>query len=99
MATWPVRATPVLGATASPTVPVPLPLPPEAMLIHGAPGAAFQVQPVSVVIPTDSRPPAAAIVSPVRLSVNVQGAAAWLTDTLAAPTTIAPERADGTVLG
>src|SRR5207248_5416154 len=51
--------------------------------------------PPSVDTFTDSRPPAASIVSRVRLRSNLHGAAAWLTATRCDPTTMAVERAAG----
>jgi len=50
---------------------------------------------VSVVTETDSVPPPEPIVSCERSSAYVQGAAAWLTDSVCDPTTIDPDRAAG----
>jgi len=98
MRTSPERATLGFGATASPTVPAPVPVEPEATVIQAALLAALHVQPLITLTPTDRLPPPEAMVSAGRLSEKLHGAAAWLTDTLEAPTTIAPERAAGTGL-
>jgi hypothetical protein len=84
-----------LGATASPTVPLAFPLCPEDTTIQLAPLVALQVHPLIVATSTASVPPAAAIPSPARLSVNTHGAAAWLMATLCVSTMIAPAREDG----
>ena len=89
----------MFAATASPTVPLALPLCPEDTTIQFDPLVAVQLQPLMVVTSTASRPPAAAIPSPGRLSVNTHGAAAWLMATLCAPTRMVPVREDGTGLG
>ena len=89
----------MLGATAIPTVPLAFPLCPDDTTIQFDPLAALQLQPLMVVTSTASRPPAAAIASPFRPSVKTHGAAAWVMATLCAPTTMAPEREDGTGLG
>jgi hypothetical protein len=60
---------------------------------------AFQLHPVSVVTSNESRPPSPAIESLVRLSAYWHGAADWLTSTVCALTTIAPERGVGTGFG
>jgi hypothetical protein len=89
----------VFGATASPTVPTAFPLCPDDTTIQFDPLAAFQLQPLMVVTSTASLPPTASIASPVRLSLNTHGAAAWLIATLWAPTVMEPAREDGTGLG
>jgi len=99
IATSPVRADPRFGATASTTVVLTVPLWPADTAIQLDRLVAVQLQPLRVVTSTASRPPAAAIPSPARLNLNSQGAAAWLTATLCAPTVIAPAREDGTGLG
>ena len=75
------------------------PLCPEDTTIQLEPLVAFHVQPLIVVTSTASRPPPATISSPVRLSLNTHGAAAWLMATLCASTMMAPAREDGTGLG
>jgi hypothetical protein len=90
-----VRAAPALTPIDSTTVPLAPPLWPDAIAIHAEVLTADQEQPVSVVIPTDTWPPLAAIVLLGRLSANVHGAPAWLTATCCDPTTIAPARDDG----
>jgi len=97
--TWPERTAPAFAATASPTVPPPFPVEPDDTAIQLAVLAAVHAQPVIVATETERLPPADAIVSLARLSVKLHGAAAWVTETLAAPTTMAPERAAGTGLG
>ena len=72
----------MLGATATSTVPLAFPLCPDDTTIQSDPLVAFQLQPLMVVTSTASRPPAAAIPSPVRLSLNTHGAAAWVMATL-----------------
>ena len=52
----------------SPTVPLLEPDPPDAIVIHAAELDAVQLQPVSVVTPTLSEPPAAPTLSVARLS-------------------------------
>ena len=96
MFTAATRASPVLAATRSSTVPFAEPFCPDAMVIQVAELVADHAQPVNVETPTVSAPPAAPIVSVDRLSVNRQGAAAWLTGTLCKPTAIAPDLAVGT---
>ena len=98
MRTSPDLATLGFGATASPTVPAPFPVEPDETAIQAALLAALHVQPVITATPTDRLPPAEAMLSAGRLSEKLHGAAAWLTDTVDAPTTIAPERAEGTGL-
>jgi hypothetical protein len=99
MATCPTRAAPILTATTSPTAPPALPLWPDDTEIQFAELAAFQPQPFSVETFTVSRPPAAAMVSPVRLNEYTHGAAAWLTATVCEPTTMDPDRVEGTGFG
>ena len=89
----------MLGATVSPTVPAAVPFCPDDTAIHGAVVAALQEQPAIVVTSTLRCPPAAPIESRVRLSSNTQDAPAWVSGTLSAPTTIAPDRAAGTGFG
>lgn len=96
--TCPERAVPGFDATASPTVPAPLPDEPEATLIHVAVLAALHGHPLITATPTERFPPAAAMLSDGRVSAKLQGAAAWLTETVDAPTRIEPERAEGTGL-
>jgi hypothetical protein len=79
-------------------VPAPLPVEPDATLIHAAVLAALHVHPLITATVIDRFPPPNVMVSDVRLNEKLQGAAAWLTDTLDSPTRIAPERADGTGL-
>lgn len=67
-------------------------------MIQAALLAALHVQPLITATPTDRLPPAEAMLSAGRLSEKLHGAGAWLTDTLDAPTTMAPERAEGTGL-
>jgi hypothetical protein len=55
--TVPVRSAPVFAAIASCTVPLPDPLPPEVMPIHGAWLSALHEQPAAAVTPTDAVPP------------------------------------------
>ena len=98
MVTWPVRALPVLAAMASPTVPEASPLCPDVNAIHRTLVVVVQWHPVNVVTSTVSPFAAEAIVSRVRLNVNVHGAAAWLTARLSEPTRIDPDRATGTGL-
>jgi hypothetical protein len=57
-----------LAAAVSPTVPLLEPDPPDAIVIHAAELDAVQLQPVSVVTPTLSEPPAAPTLSVARLS-------------------------------
>jgi hypothetical protein len=93
------RATSGLTATTSPTVPFPLPFCGDATTIQFTGLVAFQVQPPTVDTSTGRRPPAAEIASPPRLSLNVQGAGAWVNATLCEPTTMALERGVGTGFG
>jgi hypothetical protein len=72
----PVRAAPVFAATVSETVALAVPVWPDPMVIHEAVLAADQLHPVRVVTANASRPPAASILSPVRLRLYVQGAPA-----------------------
>lgn len=58
----PTRATPPLGATAKPTLPLAEPLLPDVTVSHGESLDADHAHPVSVVTPTVPVPPAAAIV-------------------------------------
>jgi hypothetical protein len=95
MVAVPARCGPALAATDSITVPLPFPLAPDWMPIQFAALDAVQAQPASVVTSTDTRPPAASIVSCDRLSPNRHGAAAWVTLTCAVSTVMAPERVDG----
>jgi hypothetical protein len=61
-------------------VPAPLPVAPEVTVIHAASGDAVHVQPVcdasTLTVPL---PPAAANACVVGVTVNVQGAADWVT--------------------
>lgn len=67
---------PLLAATDSPTVPLPLPFCPDTIEIQLAPLEAVHAQPAITETSTDSRPPLAPIESPARLSEKRQGAAA-----------------------
>ena len=96
--TSPDRATPAFAATTSPTVPPPFPVEPEDTAIQLAVLAALHAHPLMTAMLTDRLPPAAPTVSACRLSVNTHGAAAWLTETLDGPTTISPDRPEGTGL-
>jgi hypothetical protein len=74
----PVRGGPVLAAIEKLTRPLPLPLAPEEIVIHGVLVVAVQAQPAAAVTSTPVAPPAAAGVSVSGLTVKVQ-LAAWLT--------------------
>jgi hypothetical protein len=75
MTTWPLRsAPPVLAATLRTTVPLPFPPCPDWIASHAAFEIAVQEQPVSAETSTDNCPPAAAIVSALRLRPNRHGA-------------------------
>jgi len=56
----PVRAAPAFAATANATVPLPLPVAPDVMVIHGALLLAVHAQPAVVVTSELPVPPAAA---------------------------------------
>ena len=90
------RAAPRLGSTTKPTVPFPLPVPPEATLIHEALVAAVHAHPAGAVTPTEPGPPRAvseALLAPsVYVHVGV-GAAAWLTVNVWLAIVIVPLRA------
>jgi hypothetical protein len=60
MVSVPLRAGPAFGATANWTVPLPLRLPPLAIVIHGALLAAVQSHPAAVVTATAPEPPVCA---------------------------------------
>lgn len=94
--TCPARAAPPLAATDNPTVPLASPDDPLAIVIQPAALAAVHRQPASVVTPTASRPPSAAIVSLGRDNEKTHGAACWLTATLCPATMMAAERGEGT---
>lgn len=68
----PVRVAPGLTVALNSTDPVPLPLAPDVMLIHPAPGTAVHVHPGVVVTLKLPVPPAVGIVAPCALSVYVQ---------------------------
>jgi hypothetical protein len=76
-----------------------LPLCDDATTIQFTGLVALHAQPVSVATSTDRRPPLAEMVSPPRLNLKVHGAGACVNPTLCEPTTIAPERGDGTGFG
>ena len=84
-----------MAATDTPTVPLAEPDEPLEIAIQFAALAAVHRQPVSVVTPTASAPPSAAIVSFGRDNEKTHGAGCWLTATLCPATTIAAERAAG----
>jgi len=92
------RRPPVLAAMVRPTDPFALPFCPDAIAIQLCDGTAVQLHPASVETSKPRRPPLDPIASPERLSENRQGAAAWLTATLDAPTEMDPERGVGTEL-
>jgi len=77
------------------TVPLAAPLPPDEIAIQLAFGFAVQLQPFSVETSTASRPPAAPMLSPLRLRAYRHGAPDWLNGTLCDPTLIAPLRGAG----
>ncbi len=85
----------MFAATDSDTVPLALPLAPEAIAIQPAPLVAVQLQPESVETLTEMRPPLAPIASLAGLMEKRHGAPAWLSGTLWPPTAIAPLRAAG----
>jgi hypothetical protein len=64
-----MRTAPLLGATFIVIVALVLPLAPDTTASHGLSLIAFHAQPVSVVSPTDSWPPAYPMRSLVLLSV------------------------------
>jgi hypothetical protein len=78
---------------------LPLPPGPDVTTIQFTGLVAVHAQPPRVETSTDRRPPAAAIVSPPRLSLKLHGAGACVNATLPAPTTIALEREEGTGFG
>ena len=98
MFTVATRAASGLTATTSPTVPLPFPLAGDAT-IQFTGLAALHPHPASAVTSTDNRPPVADTVSAPRLNLKVHGAGACDTPTLCEPTTMAPDRAEGTGFG
>ena len=64
-----VRVAPGFAATVNATVPLPLPLAPELMVIHDAPVAAVHVHPTGAVTLKEPVPPAIGTVIPDPLSV------------------------------
>ena len=93
MVTVPVRAVPELAAMLSVTVPLPVPLLPLVMVIHGALLVAVQPQAAPVVTLTLAGPPPAGALKLVGLSVYVHGAAAWLTVKVSPAMVTVPVRA------
>jgi hypothetical protein len=94
--TCPARAAPLFGATTRPTVALALPDVPAATAIQLALLTAVQPHPLSVDTTNDSVPPPAPIDSPDRLKSNRHGAAACDSSSVESPTTIAPDRGEGT---
>src|SRR5204863_14737 len=69
----PVLAGPLLAATVNATVPLPVPLAPLVIVIHGVKVVAVQAQPAAVVSVTGTAaPPAAGSSCPVGLIVGTQ---------------------------
>ena len=64
-----VRVAPGFGATVNATVPLPLPLAPEVIVIHDAPGTAVHVHPGDAVTLNEPVPPATGTVAPEALNV------------------------------
>jgi hypothetical protein len=89
----PVRESPVLAATLYVTVPFPVPVPPDAMVIHGALVVATQLQLALAVTPTVPLV-AADVVKSAETGeiVNVHGAPAWVTVKVCPAIVIVPLR-------
>jgi hypothetical protein len=96
MLTCATRSAPALAATLRTTVPLAFPLLPDSIETQGTVLVAVHVQPAIVVTLTESRPPDASTLSPVRLRSKWQGAPAWLSGTRSLEMTIAADRGDGT---
>jgi hypothetical protein len=88
-----------LAATDIETVPLAVPLAPAVIAIQPTRLDAVQLQPVSVVTSTDTRPPSEPTESTFRLRLKRQGAPAWLNGTESLPTEIDALRAVGTGFG
>ena len=88
----------VLPVTAIATVPLPLPLAPVVILNHVDVSDAVHVQPLVVVTEMLALPPAAATDGADGDTVNVHGAAFWLTVTVWPATVIVADRDVVTVL-
>jgi hypothetical protein len=89
----PLRAAPVFAATLTLTTPLPVPLPPLAIVNHAAFDVAVHAH--DVVTPTVVVPPSAATLTSVGRIANVHvcAAAAWLTVNVRPPIDAVPVRA------
>jgi hypothetical protein len=89
----------VLGCTLKVTVPLPVPLAPDSMLIHdGADEVAVHEQPADAVTAIVSTMPAAEIDTLAGLMLNVHSRPAWLTMKVWPPIVIVPNRAEPPLL-
>ena len=88
----PDRAGPLVPATLKVSVPFPVPLPPDAMVIHGVPVVADHAQPPPAVTVTVPLPPADGTDCVSGEMANVQPCP-WVTVTVCPATVSVPERA------
>jgi hypothetical protein len=93
MVSVPVRAAPVLAATLKVVVPLPVPVAPDATLIHGALLAAVQAHPAPTATATELPEAPEAPTDSVVGSIETEHPEAWATVKIAPVTVIVPFRA------